>query len=419
MTQAQPPNDQLAEQSVLGAMMMSPTAIASVSGILRPEDFYQPTYSDIFTAIMAVAGEGGGVDPITVDAELKRRGKRSDPINLFAMIEMTPTAANVQYHARIVAEKAKLRSMAELGARLRQLAFTETTSSEDVYALLGEGEKLFREQHQTDDRAADFDTLVSSWRDWQKNPETFIPTPWDNFNDLLNGGLQRGRFYVIAARPGVGKSVTALNIAQHAAYWDFPSAFFSLEMDKDEVTSRLLASGAKANLSQILRKRLEPETLAKINTYVTENSGMPIEVIDRSRVTVEQIVSHCRSIDKLAVVVVDYLGLLTATDARVSRQEQISHISRQLKIAAGELNVAMIACSQLNRQSVKEGKPRAPTIADLRDSGAVEQDADCVVLLHKDEDDPGFVSMIVGKNRQGKEGQLALGFSGQYAQMLQ
>ena len=413
----QPPNDQLAEQATLGSMLMSKHAVAVVPTIITGADFYRPNHQYIYEAILGVVASGESVDPVTVAGELDRRGqlkKVGGPPFLLTLVENTPTPNNADSYAKAVQGKAKLRGLAELGVQLSALAYQDSGSTQDVDRLLSEGESLFRAQHQADDKALSFDDMVASWETWQASAEGYIRTPWAELNAKLNGGLQRGRVYTFGARPGVGKSVAALQIAQGAAKWGFKSAVFSLEMGRDEVTSRMLACGAGADFSQIMRKNLDLENRAKVDRYLKESAGLKLQVIDRSRITVEQIVAHCRSVGDIDVLVVDYLQLMTASDNKAQREQQVAHFSRSLKIAAKELNVAVILCSQLNRGSVKDGKPRAPTIADLRESGAVEQDSDVVILLHNDEDDPGIIQFIVGKNRNGKMGDLVLNFEGHY-----
>ena len=417
-----PAFDKFAEQSVLGAMLISKGAVAEVGTLLEASDFYKPAHGAIYAAILSVAGKGEPVDAITISTELEQRGefrRIGGAPYLLDLIQSTPTAHNAVSHARIVQAKAKLRGLGQLGERLKQLAYADTSSTEDVDAVMGQGEKFFRDQHTSDDRAMSFDDLISSWESWQEKSEGAIPTPWPKLNNLLNGGLQRGRLYTIGARPGVGKSVGALNLIAHAAHWEYKAAFFSLEMGADEVTSRMLAAGAGADLGQILRKRMDLETRNRVDTYIKESRGINMQVIDRERITVEQILAHARSLGKVDVIAVDYLQLVTASDRRVQREQQVAHMSRSLKIAARELNAAVIVCSQLNRGPLKDGKIRAPTIADLRESGAVEQDSDCVLLLHNDEDDPGIVQLIVGKNRQGKTGDLVLNFEGRYARITE
>ncbi|QFG10301.1 DnaB-like replicative helicase [Mycobacterium phage DyoEdafos] len=414
---AQPPSDLGAEQCVIGSALLSKKALNTLTTLITPADFYRPIHGDIFSAATALASAGEPVDAMTVARELETRGqlkKIGGAPYLLTCMENTPTATNAEAYARMVLDKAKLRRLDELGTRLKALAYSEATTSDDVNALMGQGEKFFRSQHEPDDTAVSFDGMVASWEEWQATDVGSIQTPWEALNARLNGGLQRGRLYTIAARPGVGKSVAALQMAAFAAHWGFPAAYFTLEMSKDEVTSRLISAGSNTDFSKIMQKRLDLQDREKIDRYLKDSRNQPLQTVDRSRVTVEQIVAHCRSLGKLDVLVVDYLQLMSASDTKASREQQVAHMSRSLKIAAKELDVAVIACSQLNRGPVKDGKPRAPTIGDLRESGAIEQDSDVVLLLHTDEDDPGIIQMIIGKNRNGRMGDLMFNFEGHY-----
>lgn len=418
---AQPPQDLLAEQCVIGSALMSQSALNELLPVLGVADFYKPANAQIWAAITALSNAGEPVDAMTVARELEVRGelvRSGGAPYLLSCMEVTPSALNAHAYARITADKARLRRMDELGTRLKQLAHTDATTSDEVATLLGEGERLFRSQHEPASEAVGFGAMVSSWEAWQANEESYIKTPWPSLNERLNGGLQRGRLYTIGARPGVGKSVAALQIVQNAAFWGFPSTYFTLEMSKDEVTSRLIASGAAVDFGRIMRKQLHLEDRSKVDSYLSTSTSLPLQVVDLASVTVEQIVAHCRTVPDLAVVAVDYLQLLRASDSKVSREQQVSHMSRQLKIAARELNVAMVACSQLNRGSLLNGKVRAPTLGDLRESGAIEQDSDVVLLLHSDEDDPGVLQIIIAKNRNGRMGDLAAGFEGHYQRIV-
>lgn len=413
----EPPNDTVAEQCVIGAMMQSAKALNTVIPMLHYSHFYKPTHQWIYAAMVHLAGEGQPVDAVTVGRELEVRGqfhKAGGGVYLATCLEVTPLASHAAEYAQMVLDKAKLRNMAELGEQLKQLAYADTSTSDDVAVLMSQGESFFRAQNEPDGSALSFDDMLESWEKWQESAEGYIPTPWESVNAKLNGGLQRGRLYTIAARPGVGKSVAALQIAANAAHWGFESAFFTLEMSTDEVTSRLVSSGAGVDFSAIMRKRFDLETPDQIDRWKKENRNLTMEVIDRPSISVEQVIAHCRTKQKLDVVCVDYLQLLKASDPKQSREQQVAHMSRSLKIAARELNVAMVDLSQLNRGNLKEGKVLAPTLGNLRESGAIEQDSDVVILLHTDEDDPGIIQFIIAKNRNGRMGTVALGFEGHY-----
>lgn len=412
----QPPQDDLAEKSLLGAMLLSQAAIPHIIEKVKPEHYYEPKHNIIHRAIVDVFSAGGAVDPVTVGAELEKSGhllKVGGAPYLLDLIQTVPMASNAANYAAVVIEKSKLRKLAELGVRLQQLAHTE---GHDSAELIAQAQSYFRDVDDPDSGSASFDELVAAWRNWQEKPDNFIPTPWPEVNMWLQGGLARGRLLTIGGRPSVGKSLGGLNIAAHAAENNHPAIFFSLEMGRDEVTSRVLACGGSADLGQIIRKRLDLENINRVEQYVNTYKGMPLYVDDREKINVEQIAAKCRSLP-IEVAVVDYLQLVSPSDSKVSREQQVAHISRSLKIMARELDIAVVCAAQLNRGPVRDGKPRVPTIADLRESGAVEQDSDQVILLHKDEEDPNVIKMICGKNRSGKTGEAELSFDGAYARI--
>lgn len=415
---SEPPNDQIAEQAALGSMLLSASAVSEVTKALSAEDFYLPAHATIFQSIIHLFSGGTAIDPVAVGAELEKRGKLKNiggAAYLLTLIQNVPTATNAAYYAKLVADKSKLRKLQVIGSRLQRLA---GTGGEDIDDILAQAEVLIRKQKEPSaTELVTFDDLVEGWRNWQDTAGSSIPTPWAELNSWLNGGLNRGRLYTIGGRPAVGKSLGGLNIAAHAAERGFSAAFFSLEMGRNEVASRVLAAGGSADLGQIIRKELDLDNLQRVDEYAETYRGMPLAVVDKETVTVEQIIAQCRAMPKLDVCVVDYLQLVRASDSRMPREQQVAHISRSLKIASRELDVAMVVAAQLNRGPVRDGVARRPTIADLRESGAVEQDSDVVLLLHRGEDEPGLVEMICGKNRSGKTGNAVLSFHGSYARI--
>lgn len=413
-----PPNDELAEKSLLGAMMLDATTIPDVIDIVESVDLYNPRHQLIYSAIIDSYSAGGTLDPVTVSAELESRGQlklAGGALYLFELSQTVPMASNAAYYAGAVVEKARLRRLAELGVRLQQLALMEGYGSSEI---LGQAQEFFTGLEKPDGTAAKFDDLVKAWKSLSETPDDVIPTPWPQANDWLNGGLAKGRLVTIGGRPSVGKSLGGLNIAAHAAENAHPAIFFSLEMSKSEVTTRLLACGGSADMGELIRRQIRESNRDRIQAYVDRYSQMPLWVDDRERVTVEQIAAKCRSVPGLQLAVVDYLQLVRPSDTRVSREQQVSHISRSLKIMARELDIAVVVAAQLNRGPVRDGKPREPTIADLRESGAVEQDSDQVLLLHRDEADRDIVKLICGKNRTGKTGEAELIFEGRYARLI-
>lgn len=262
---------------------------------------------------------------------------------------------------------------------------------------------------QTTDGARSFADGITRWQEWVNAPADtarVIPTPWEDINNTLAGGLHPGRTYVIGGRPGEGKSIALLNFAQHAAENHHPAIIFSVEMGETEVISRILAAGARAEYSQITRRNLDHTNTTRIDNYIDTHANMPLNLVDQSDLTVEQIAAHCRTLKRtqgLDVVVVDYLQLLRETDNRLARERQVAQISRSLKILARELDVAVIVACQLNRNAANAD--RKPALSELRESGSIEQDADVVILLHHEQEQgqpTGIIEFVIAKNRTGR-----------------
>lgn len=412
------PHDELAEKSLLGAMLLEPKTIPDVIELVAASDYFLPRHQMIHAAMMDSFSAGATLDPVTVSTELESRGQLRQVGGapyLFELAQTVPLAANAGHYAQVVVEKSRLRRLAELGVRLQQLAYTEGHDSSEIVA---QAHEYFRSVDRPDGNAAKFNDLVDLWTNWTRSTDDVIPTPWPQANDWLNGGLAKGRLVTIGGRPSVGKSLGGLNIAAHAAENGRPTIFFSLEMSKQEVTTRILSCGGGADMGELIRRQIRSQNMDRIKAYVDQYTDMPLWVDDRERVTVEQISAKCRSIPGLQLAVVDYLQLVRPSDSRVSREQQVAHISRSLKIMARELDIAVVVAAQLNRGPVKEGRPREPTIADLRESGAVEQDSDQVLLLHRDDTDKEIVKLICGKNRVGRTGDCELVFEGKYARLV-
>lgn len=412
------PHDEDAERTLLGSMILWPDAtVYRVIERVKADDFYIPKHQAIYRTIADMFAAGSDIDPTLLSRELSERSelkKAGGVAYLAGLTQDAGIAANIVQYANMVVEKARLRRMSEIGVRLQMLAGEEGYTSDQ---LIAEASGFFRDVDRPDGSAATFSELVDLWRKVESNAAEVIATPWPEVNDWLVGGLAKGRLVTIGGRPSVGKSLGGLNIAAHAAESGHPAIFFSLEMAKPEVATRILACGGSADMGQLIRREMSKENLSKVNEYIERRRDIPLWVDDRERVTVEQIAAKCRSIPNLEVAVIDYLQLVTASDTKVSREQQVAHISRSLKIMARELNLAVVVAAQLNRGPVRDGKPREPTIADLRESGAVEQDSDQVLLLHRDNADESLVKMICGKNRIGRTGEVELLFEGKYARL--
>lgn len=400
-------------------MLLSSKAINEASELLEAEDFYAPAHQSIFASIVSLAATEEAVDAVVLGHELTRRKqlrKVGGHAYLLTLVESAPIAHNVTAHARVVLDKAKLRRLAQLANEMLALSRTDAATSAEVDEVIARAEGELT-QHKTASRALSFDELIDTWR----NDDTIRPaiaTPWPELNTLLNGGLERGRLYTIAARPGGGKSVMAMNLAMHAALYDRRAALFSIEMGRKEVAARILAWGSTTPLGDLLARRLDLESSQRMDEFQNQMKGAGFYLVDKESITVEQIVAEAKQLAPLDILAVDYLQLVQPTDRRVPREQQVAHMSRVLKIAARQLDCAVVNLCQLNRGNIKDnGRARKPLISDIRESGAVEQDSDCVLLLSPVEDDPGMVDLCVGKNRQGRTGDLQLEFNGRFAEL--
>lgn len=413
----------MAEQATLGAMMLSTEALAKVIETLKPDDFYRPNHGLIYEAMVALFSAGCPVDPTTVAIELDKRSKLTNiggASYLLDLIQSCPTAVSGAYYAQAVADKAVRRRLLAFGIRCQHLA--HTGDDDDIGEVLVQAEQYLREVHAPKERTMAFSDLIGAWNSWIDEEPDVVLTPWSKVNDILSGGLHKGKLYIFAGRPGQGKSISALNLVEDACRkQDKSGIVFSLEMPKIEVMSRLLASGANVNIQQLVRREMRGETIDRIQEYYKQHVNMRLYVEDRPNITVEQIAAQSRAISGLDMVVVDYVGLVKASDSRAKRNEAIAHVSRTLKVLAKELNVAVVLAAQLNRQSIdpKTGKARIPVLADLGESGALEADADVVLFLHRPEPDDGTVDVVVAKNRSGMTGVVPLIFFGQQARMGQ
>lgn len=397
----EPPHDADAERAVLGAMLISGRAINDVMGILSAKDFYRPAHAIIFDAIVHLFGGGGEIDAVLVGGEISKRGKLKNVGGapyLLTLMQACPAPQNATFYARAVVRKSRMRHLVETGVRWQQLGYSDTSTDEELDLVVAQAEEFLRGLSQSSDEGVMAADLFTEWQDYKPQPGDILPTPWTELTDYLGGGFRRGKLYVLAGRPGSGKSMGALNIALEMAEAKAGLVtIFSLEMGKMEVAERLLSSGAYASYGEIFRRRMERETSSRVAEYIDSNSELSLEVIDRSGITVEQIIAHIRS-RKPTTVIIDYCQLITAS-FKGDRREAIDHITRSLKVCANDTGTCIILCSQVNRN----GAERMPTIADLRESGSIENDADVVLLLHKEEGS-GTVKLNVGKNRNGKMG---------------
>ena len=425
------PHDDVAEQSVLGGMLLSKDAIADVVESLRASDFYKPAHETIYEAILSLYGHGSPADAITVADELKKRGELArvgGAAYIHTLIASVPTAANAQYYAEIVMEHAIMRRLIEAGTKIAQLGYANETEVDtlvdqaqaEIYAVTDGNAK--------EDYVSFSEALEETINEIDANsnrPDGVygVPTDFIEF-DELTGGLHGGQMIVIAARPGVGKSTLALDIARSAAiHHQMTTVFFSLEMSRTELAMRILSAEGKISMGRLKKGDLDTEGWTNLATLQGRIDSAPLFIDDSPNMTLMEIRAKCRRLKQrndLKLVVLDYLQLMSSGKKVESRQQEVSEFSRSLKLLAKELDVPVIALSQLNRGSEQRTDKR-PMVSDLRESGSIEQDADMVILLHRedmynpDSERVGEADMIIAKHRGGPTRTIPLAFSGKYS----
>ena len=425
------PHDDVAEQSVLGGMLLSKDAIADVVESLRASDFYKPAHETIYEAILSLYGHGSPADAITVADELKKRGELTrvgGASYIHTLIASVPTAANAQYYAEIVKEHAIMRRLIEAGTKIAQLGYANETEVDtlvdqaqaEIYAVTDGNAK--------EDYVSFSEALEETINEIDANsnrPDGVygVPTDFIEF-DELTGGLHGGQMIVIAARPGVGKSTLALDIARSAAiHHQMTTVFFSLEMSRTELAMRILSAEGKISMGRLKKGDLDTEGWTNLATLQGRIDSAPLFIDDSPNMTLMEIRAKCRRLKQrndLKLVVLDYLQLMSSGKKVESRQQEVSEFSRSLKLLAKELDVPVIALSQLNRGSEQRTDKR-PMVSDLRESGSIEQDADMVILLHRedmynpDSERVGEADMIIAKHRGGPTRTIPLAFSGKFS----
>lgn len=415
---------ELAERSVIGGMLLSRTAAEDVSAMLRPQDFENWRHSDIFAACVSLLNAGHPVDAITVVDRLIETGdleKIGGAALLHEMTSEVPTAANAGYYAEIVREASLKRT---LSAAVQRAAQTIEQSGAGAWEIA----TFMRDdiERALDDLAGgrdvpeigeSFDDVMASLTE----PPTFTPTPWPDVNDLIDG-WRPGALYVIGGRPGGGKSLMGLmgaaGLAKHG-----PVAMSSLEMSSREIMLRLVSASANVSLKALMRHTVQPHQWDAIGAARKRITDLALHIDDRGGVTLADIRAHVRAVKRRGVlqgVVVDYLQLIRADGSGRPRWEVVGEFTRELKAIAREYHVPVIALAQLNRES--EGGVKRPTLADLRESGSIEQDADVVILLSRlldpNTDEYGDeIEAIVAKNRHGQTGVATLFWEGHFARI--
>ncbi|MFJ9420755.1 replicative DNA helicase [Streptomyces sp. NPDC101249] len=432
-----PPFDLDAERAVLGAMILSSNVIDEVVEILEPEHFYRFNHQITYRALVDLHTEGVAHDQIALtnrlerDGELARCGGYTYP---FDLVQAVPTIAHAEYYASVVREKAVLRKILAAGSGMAgDVNSREYTPDEIIQRAYDTLEGLTALTDIGDEDlsiGADVMDTVAEVVDIRENgPKLGLLTGFADF-DSLTGGLQPGQFVLIAARPAMGKSVLAGDFARYTAIRnDVPTAFFSLEMGRKELEKRFLAAQASYPLHWMKTKGpLDDDKIMKLVEAGKDMQSSPLFIVADTGITLAKIRSHCRRIQRqrgLGLIVIDYLQLMSGeTQGRNdNRQQEVSRISRGLKTLAMDLQVPVIALSQLNR-GPEQRQDKKPMVADLRESGSLEQDADIVILLHREDayekDSPrsGEADLIVAKHRNGPTATITVAFQGHYSRFV-
>ena len=429
-----PPNDVAAEQSVIGAMLLSKDAIADVVEVVREGDFYRPAHQTIYSAILDLYGKGEPADAVTVAAELSKNGdiaRIGGATYLHTLVSMVPTAANGGYYGRIVREQAILRRLVEAGTRIVQMGYTGTGDVDDMV------DRAQAEVYDVTDRrtSEDYLPLRDIMGEALNEIEAIsnrggemigVPTGFIELDKLTNG-LHPGQLVIVAARPALGKSTLGLDICRAASIkHGLASVIFSLEMSRHEIVMRLLSAEAQVPLHHMRAGTMSDADWTKLASKMGTVSEAPLFIDDSPNMTLMEIRAKCRRLKQrhdLRLVVVDYLQLMTSGKRVESRQQEVSEFSRSLKLLAKELEVPVIAISQLNR-GAEQRTDKRPLLADLRESGSLEQDADVVVLLHREDayerESPraGEADFIVAKHRNGPTATVTVAFQGHYSRFV-
>ncbi len=415
-----------AEQSVLGAILINPRAVLDAVSILHPSDFYLPQNAAIFEAVYELFSAGDVVDSVTISERLRHSGHYdpdTTPQYLLYLAEFTPSSANTQRYARIVYEKAMLRALISASEQIAQNCMAEAgefsllmDQAEQLIYDLSHGRRI-NEMRPIAEVVDEAYTRISEL--FNGNRELGgIPSGFSEL-DAKIGGLSRSDLILIAARPGIGKTSLALNIASHVALKEKKGvAIFSLEMSGEQLVSRMISSLALVDSSRLRTGDIRPDEWTRLAEAVSILGDSPMKIDDNAGVTVQEIKAKLRREKDIGLVIIDYLQLMRSGSRSENRVQEVAEISRSLKIMARELDIPVVALSQLNRAS-ESRKDKKPMLSDLRESGSIEQDADIVIFLYRDEDNPdlearNIVNCSVAKNRHGATGTIDFLWSGQY-----
>lgn len=427
-----PPHSIEAEQAVIGAIFLEPEAMSTASEFLLPHDFYRPSHQRIFQVMLKLSDRGEPIDLLTVTNALNSSKQLEDVGGVSYLTELAdavPTAANISYYTKIVEEKSVLRRLIRTATDIVTESFNREDEIEDV---LSEAEKNILDVSNRQNANAFKnikDVLIDVYDNIEKLHEkkgdvTGIPTGFKDL-DHITSGFQRNDLIIVAARPSVGKTAFALNVAQNVAIkTDENVAIFSLEMGADQLVNRMLCAEGNIDAQRLRTGNLEPEDWTKLTMAMGSLSNAGVFIDDSPGIRVNEIRSKCRRLKQehgLGMILIDYLQLIqgSGASAKENRQQEVSEISRSLKGLARELEVPVIALSQLSR-GVEQRQDKRPMMSDLRESGSIEQDADIVGFLYRDDyydkesEKQNIIEIIIAKQRNGPVGTVELAFVKEY-----
>ena len=420
-----PPHDEVAERSVIGSMIIDPDAITVASEVLQPEDFYQAKYGVVFQTIVELYNQGKPVDIIILQAKLKEKEVSSELYELdfiSGLIDAVPTSANVRHYAQLVREKATLRRLIRITEDIANNCYLDKEAADEL--LDSTEKKIFEllQKREVKDTKDIRDLVIESLEGIEaaskhRGGVTGVATGFIDL-DFMTAGMQPADLVLIAARPSMGKTAFVLNIAEHAALkLKVPTVIFSLEMSGRLITNRILAMNARVDAQKMRTGNLSEADWANVHESAIAIAEAPLIIDDTPGITISEMRSKCRQYKYekgVGMIIIDYLQLMSAGHKTQSREQEISEISRSLKSLARELNCPVLACSQLSR-AVEQRPDKRPMLSVLRESGAIEQDADVIMFIYRDEyynknqeDNKGLAEIIIGKQRNGPTGTVTL-----------
>lgn len=427
-----PPHNIEAEESILSAILLDNDTLTDIADILKPHDFYKPAYQHIYMAMTELYSKGEPVDLVTLVNHLKESGKLEESggaANLARIMDSVPITVNAGYHGRIIHDKASLRRLIEKSTEIIHRCYEERGEADEIIdfaqtAIFNVADNTLKPSfsHLSELIIQNINTLEE--RQNNNSEYSGIPTGYKQL-DALTSGLQNSDLIILAARPSMGKTAFALNVARNVAINENKLvAVFSLEMAKEQLSMRLLTSEARVNSDRLKTGLIDEDDWHRVTEAASIISEAPIFIDDSPNITAMEIRAKARRLKKdkeLALIVIDYLQLMKGPSMGDRRDLEIAEISRSLKSLAKELNIPIIALSQLNRM-LEQRADKRPLMSDLRESGAIEQDADIIAFIYrdevynKDENNPnkGKAELIVAKNRNGATGKAHLTFIGKY-----